>query len=66
MVQVNGLAAKSSKEVKIGDHVTIYRRNRITEVEVASIPAGKQVAKSAAATLYRLLKDEAATADPLA
>lgn len=66
LVQVNGLAAKPSKEVKTGDRITIYRRNRITEVEVASIPAGKQVAKSAAGNLYRLLKDEAATADPLA
>lgn len=66
MIEVNGHVAKSSKEVKTGDRIAIKRRSRVTEIEVASIPTSKQVAKSTAGDLYRILRDEAIATDPLA
>jgi ribosome-associated heat shock protein Hsp15 len=66
LIEVNGSSAKSSKEVKLGDEVTIKRRNRITKIAVVAIPASKQVAKSAASELYRMISDESNPAsDPL-
>lgn len=58
-VLVNGAAAKSSKEVKEGDEITIKRRNRLTKVEVAAIPAKKQVSKADADDLYRVIEESA-------
>ena len=65
LVEVNGTAAKSSKEVKPGDEVTIRRRNRITKIEVVEVPSTKQVAKASAADLYRVVSDEALADDLL-
>jgi ribosomal 50S subunit-recycling heat shock protein len=65
LVEVNGSAAKSSKEVQAGDEITIRRRNRLTKVEITEIPASKQIAKSSAAELYRVISDEALADDLL-
>lgn len=65
LVEVNESAAKSSKEVKVGDEVAIRRRNRLTKIEITEIPASKQVAKSAATELYRVISDEALEDDLL-
>jgi ribosomal 50S subunit-recycling heat shock protein len=66
LIEVNGLTAKPSKEIGPGDKITIRRRSRITTVEVAALPAGKQVAKNAVAELYRMISDETLSVDPLA
>lgn len=58
-VDVNGSPAKSSKEIKAGDEIKIKRRNRVTRLEVAAVPAGKQVARSDAGDLYRILEETA-------
>lgn len=58
LIKVNGVAAKSSKEVKAGDAISINRRNRTTNVRVDSIPEKKQVAKAAAPELFTLISDE--------
>lgn len=65
LVEVNGAAAKSSKEVKAGDEVTIRRRNRLTRIEIVEIPNTKQVAKASATELYRVVSDEALADDLL-
>lgn len=65
LVEVNGAAAKSSKEVKAGDQIAIRRRNRLTRIEIIEIPNTKQVAKASAAELYRVLSDEALADDLL-
>lgn len=65
LVEVNGSAAKSSKEVKAGDKITIRRRNRLTRIEITELPASKQVAKSTAADLFRVISDEALADDLL-
>lgn len=65
LVEVNGSTAKSSKEVKVGDEVTIRRRNRVTRIEISEVPTSKQVAKSSASELYRVVSDEALADDLL-
>lgn len=58
LVEVNGLAAKPSKEVKPGDEIAIKRRNRTTTVCVTTVPETKQTSKAAAAELYEIISDE--------
>ena len=57
LISVNGSVAKSSKEVKTGDVIEISRRGHLMKVVVLAIPAGKQVSKSAAGELYRLVNE---------
>ena len=58
LIEVNGTAAKSGKEVKIGDEITINRRNRKITVRVASVPDTKQVSKQSAGDLFTVISDE--------
>jgi ribosome-associated heat shock protein Hsp15 len=57
LVKVNGASAKSSKEIKPGDRLTIRRRNKVTEYSVESVPSHKQVSKDQASTLYKTLSE---------
>ena len=57
-VTVNGLKAKSAREIKEGDEVEIKRRNRITRVTVLEVPKTKQVSRTQASSLYEILSDE--------
>jgi ribosomal 50S subunit-recycling heat shock protein len=59
MIEVNGVPAKSSKEIKPGDEITIKRRSRITKVSVTAVPEKKQVSKADAGDLYDIIADEA-------
>jgi ribosomal 50S subunit-recycling heat shock protein len=66
LVRVNGMDAKSAKEVKAGDVLEITRRNETTTVRVAMLPGAKQVSKDAAATLFEVLSvEKKAEVDPL-
>lgn len=60
-ILVNGVVAKSSKDVKIGDEIEIRRRNRILKVSVSAVPNVKQVSKDVAGQLYEVISDEAVT-----
>ena len=53
-VKVNGAAAKSSREVRAGDKISVKQRGRITTVSVLQIPL-RPPAKAAAASLYEIL-----------
>ncbi|MEO7672560.1 MAG: RNA-binding S4 domain-containing protein [Pyrinomonadaceae bacterium] len=57
-VRVNGMAAKSSKDVKAGDEIEIRRKNRMTKVSVLLVPDKKQMSKAGAETLYKVLSEE--------
>jgi len=57
-VVVNGMKAKSSKEVKPNDEIEIRRRNRVTKIAVLEIPGAKQMSKSAAGDLYKIISDD--------
>ena len=55
LIDINGTPAKSSKEVKAGDKLTIRRRNRVSEYSIESIPVQKQVSKEKAPELYTII-----------
>jgi len=57
-VEVNGLAARSSRAVRAGDRITIRRRERVLTVRVLTIPEAKQVARADAPALYEIISDE--------
>jgi ribosomal 50S subunit-recycling heat shock protein len=58
LVKVNGLAAKSSKEIKPLDEIEIRRGNRLTTVKVLEIPKQKQVSRADAGNLYEIISEE--------
>lgn len=53
-VQVNGIVAKPSRELKVGDTLSIRRRGQILQVRIMQIPTGN-VPKAQAPTLYEIL-----------
>lgn len=57
MVKVNGKIAKSSKEVQQSDEIEINRTNRQTKIKILAIPEKKQVSKSEAPELYRVVSE---------
>jgi ribosomal 50S subunit-recycling heat shock protein len=54
-VLVNGVAALSSRAVRVGDLITLTRRGRALEIRVAAVPTTKQVSRGEAPTLYKIL-----------
>jgi ribosome-associated heat shock protein Hsp15 len=61
VVLVNGIAAKSAKELHVADRIEIRRRGHILTVLVNSIPVSKQVARANAPSLYTIVEDEKST-----
>ena len=57
-VSVNGTMAKSSHAVKVGDEITVTRRDKIIRVRVLSLPNTRQTSRKDATTLYELLSEE--------
>ncbi len=58
LIRINGVIAKSGKDVKVGDELTIDRRNRKTTVRIESVPDKKQMSKAGAGEIYSLISDE--------
>lgn len=56
-VEVNGLAARSSRGVRIDDLITIRRRGRALTVRAKVIPAARQVSRAEAPALYEVVSD---------
>jgi ribosomal 50S subunit-recycling heat shock protein len=56
-VLVGGVAARSSRAVRVGDLITLKRRGRALEVRVAAIPSAKQVSRGEAPNLYEILSE---------
>lgn len=54
-ILVNGVVAKPSKEVKIGDHLTITYGRRIVEVEITSLLDSTK--KADANLMYELVSE---------
>lgn len=63
VVEVNGATARSSRMLRVGDEITIRRRERILTARVTELPDSRNVSKSQAATLYELVKDERPATD---
>ena len=58
LVSVNGNPGKSSTAVKPGDEIAIRRRDRVTTIQVLSLPNSRQTSRSQAATLYEIVSEE--------
>lgn len=58
LVTVNGFDARSSKEVKAGDVIIIKKGDIKTTYQIEKLPESKQVAKSDADSLYKLISQE--------
>lgn len=58
LVKINGIKAKSGREIKVGDEIEIKRHNRLTKVKVIEVPNKKQVSKNDAANLYEIISEE--------
>jgi ribosomal 50S subunit-recycling heat shock protein len=50
-VTLNGAPAKSARDVRVGDEISLKQRGRITTVRVLDVPA-RPPSKAQAATLY--------------
>lgn len=57
IVRIDGVRAKPSKEVKVGQEVVIRFRDHLLKIEILDIP-GKSVPKREAQQTYRIVSDE--------
>jgi ribosomal 50S subunit-recycling heat shock protein len=64
-VSVNGHTAKSSHAVKVGDEITINRRNSLITVRLVDIPEARQTSRKEASALYELVSEERLAEDEL-
>lgn len=56
-VYVNATQAKPARAVRIGDEITLRRRNRLLTVRVIALPATRQTSRSESSTLYEITAD---------
>ena len=57
-VTVNGVRARASREVRVGDEISVRRRDdQLLTVRVVAVPDTRQTSKQQAATLYEILSD---------
>ena len=56
-IRVNGIVAKASKELKVGDEIEIMRGPRYTVYCVNELPTSKQVSRSDATLLVEVISD---------
>lgn len=57
-VLVDGVPAKPSHTVEIGQKIRIEFQNRVLEVEVLSVPAEKSLRKEETVNLYKIIREE--------
>jgi len=65
VVLVNGIPARSSRAVRVGDEIALRRRNEILSVRVLSVPAIRQTSRTEASTLYEIISTTTINTDPL-
>ncbi len=65
VVLVNGIPARSSRAVRVGDEIALRRRNEILSVRVLSVPAIRQTSRTEASTLYEIISTATINTDPL-
>ena len=63
LVDINGVPAKSSRAVKVGDEIVLRRRDRILSVRVNAVPTAKQTSRADAPGLYEIISDVAVPDD---
>jgi ribosomal 50S subunit-recycling heat shock protein len=63
LVSVNQHVAKPSHTVKVGDEITIRKRNLETTVRVLAVPEVKQTSRKEAGSLYELINETRVDSD---
>lgn len=63
LVSVNGLVAKPSRTVHVGDEITLRRHNHLLTLRVLKVPITRQTSRSDAASLYQILSDTVLSED---
>ncbi|MEK7725365.1 MAG: RNA-binding S4 domain-containing protein [Acidobacteriota bacterium] len=58
LVKINGVKAKSSREVKVNDEIEIKRSQKILTVRVLQVPQTKQVSRQAVSSLFEVVSEE--------
>ncbi|MEA3011685.1 MAG: hypothetical protein QOD42_230 [Sphingomonadales bacterium] len=56
-VSVGGVVARSSRNVREGDEITVRRRASALTVRILTVPQTKQVSRADAASLYETVSD---------
>jgi ribosomal 50S subunit-recycling heat shock protein len=57
-IHVNGVAAKASRDVSVGDEIRLNRGSRETTVRIQKVPSSKQVSREEASLLIEKLSEE--------
>lgn len=57
LVKINGVKAKSSREVKLNDEIEIKRSQKILTIRVLEVPKVKQVSRQAASSLFEVVSE---------
>ncbi|MCJ7508065.1 MAG: RNA-binding S4 domain-containing protein [candidate division Zixibacteria bacterium] len=57
-VLIDGIPAKASHNVRIGQKIQIDFSNRVLEVEILSVPPEKSLKKEEAKNLYKIIREE--------
>ena len=64
LVAVNGISAKPSRAVQVGDEISLRKGNHLVAVRVLAVPATRQTSRHDAAGLYQILSDTTLSEDP--
>lgn len=65
LMRVNGVTAKSSKGMAVGDQIEIRRKDKVIVVKIVAIPTTKQMSKESAAKLYSAVSEAASDDDTI-
>ena len=57
-VKINGIMARSSRDVRLNDQIELKRRNKLTTFRVLEVPEKKQVSRDQATNLYEIISEE--------
>ena len=56
-ISVNGVRAKSARALRVGDEITLRRRNHLLTVRVLAVPTTRQTSRTEATGLFEVLSD---------
>lgn len=58
LIKISNVAAKSSRDVKVGDEIEIKKGNRLISYKILEVPNKKQISRNDAANLYEVVGEE--------
>ena len=64
-VSVNGVKAKPSRTLRVGDEISLRRRTHLLIVRVLEIPTTRQTSRTDAAKLFKVVSDTVLSEDLL-